>query len=53
MENAILQSIDTLIEIIDGTKPESELPRIPTREEIVNLHYAFLKSLFLLTEEAK
>lgn len=53
MENDVLKSIDTLIEIIDGTKPESELPRIPTREEIVNLHYAFLKSLFLLTEEVK
>ena len=53
MENDVLQSIDTLIEIIDGKRPETDLPRIPTRDEIINLHYAFLKSLFLLTEEAK
>lgn len=47
----ILSQIDTLIEIIDGQRPETDLPKIPTRDEIIGLHYAFIKSFFLLTEK--
>jgi hypothetical protein len=53
MENKVLASIDTLIEIIEGQKPETEMPRVSTRDEMIGMHYAFLKSIFLLTEPSK
>jgi hypothetical protein len=45
----VLHSIDAVIEMIEKDQPGAEnLPKIPSREEILNTHLAFVKTYLLL-----
>jgi hypothetical protein len=49
VNDAMLTTIDKLIELIENENHDtSEIPRIRSRDEILNLHRAFIKTILLL-----
>ncbi len=47
----VLNSIETLIESIEGKNTEDLTSEISTREDIINIHYTFLKTMLLYPEK--
>lgn len=54
-EDKVLASIEKLIDIIQTDNPNSEemknLVKVPSREDILNLHLAFIKALMLIEKK--
>jgi hypothetical protein len=54
-EDKVLTQIEKLIDIIQTDTPNSEamknFVKIPSREDILNLHLAFIKALLLIDKK--
>jgi len=47
-KDPVLHSIDTIIDMIEKDQTNSEnIPKIPSREEILNIHLAYVKNYLL------